>query len=138
MHTLAEAAEAVGGGDFERAVAIDRPDEIGVLADSFNDMVQRLKATREKLDAWNRELEEKVAERTTELEKSHRDLEQAYRELETLDQTKDDFLSLVSHELRTPLSSVLLYSEMLLDGLGQHKTVGAESPRPLGSTNLDG
>jgi TetR/AcrR family transcriptional repressor of uid operon len=28
--------------------------------------------------------------------------------------------------------------QMLLDGLGQHKTVGAGSPRPLGPTNLSG
>ena len=28
--------------------------------------------------------------------------------------------------------------QMLLDGLGQHKAVGAGSPRPLGSTNLSG
>lgn len=121
IHTLAESAKAVGREDLDKTVEIDRTDEIGVLAGAFNDMIGRLKISREKIESWNRELEEKVTERTAELEKSHKELEKAYKELETLDKTKDDFLSLVSHELRTPLSSVLLYSEMLLDGLADNE-----------------
>jgi len=117
IYHLADATKAVAQGQLDKTVPIKRTDEIGVLADSFNHMIKQLKVSREKIEAWNRELEAKVAERTRELEEKHHELEKAYRELKTLDKTKDDFLSLVSHELRTPLSSVLLYSEMLLDGL---------------------
>lgn len=114
---LADVTRAVAKGDLEQSVPITRSDEIGVLANSFNHMIQQLKVSREKIESWNRELELKVAERTRELKEKHHELEKAYEELKTLDKTKDDFLSLVSHELRTPLSSILLYSEMLLDGL---------------------
>lgn len=124
IHHLADATRAVAQGDLDQTVPIKRSDEIGILADSFNHMIQQLKVSREKIETWNRELETKVAERTSELkekhhelEKAHNELENAYEELKTLDKAKDDFLSLVSHELRTPLSSILLYSEMLLDGL---------------------
>ncbi len=114
---LAGATRAVASGDLDRKVSVEREDEIGVLAESFNNMIDQLKASREKIEAWNRELEASVQERTRELEAKHAELGRAYEALKTLDKAKDDFLSLVSHELRTPLSSILLYSEMLLDGL---------------------
>ncbi|GAJ01692.1 unnamed protein product, partial [marine sediment metagenome] len=117
IYHLADATRAVAQGDLEQTVPINRTDEIGILADSFNHMIEQLKVSREKIESWNRELEARVAERTTELEEKHNELGKAYEALKTLDKAKDDFLSLVSHELRTPLSSILLYSEMLLDGL---------------------
>jgi len=117
IYNLADATRAVAQGDLDQPVPIKRSDEIGILADSFNHMIEQLKVSRGKIESWNRELEIKVAERTTELKEKHNELEKAYEALKTLDKAKDDFLSLVSHELRTPLSSILLYSEMLLDGL---------------------
>jgi serine phosphatase RsbU (regulator of sigma subunit) len=41
---LARAAEAVAGGDLQAKVDIERPDEIGTLARSFNKMAHNLKA----------------------------------------------------------------------------------------------
>jgi len=117
IYRLADATRAVAQDNLDLTVPVNRTDEIGILASSFNHMIRQLKVSREKIKAWNRELEAKVRERTKELEEKHRELEKAYEALKTLDTAKDDFLALVSHELRTPLSSVLLYSEMMLDGL---------------------
>jgi len=126
IYRLADATGAVARGDLDQKVPIRRSDEIGILADSFNHMISQLKVSREKIEAWNRELEAKVTERTEELEEKHYELEKAYEELKTLDKAKDDFLSLVSHELRTPLSSILLYSEMLLDGIADFESSRTE------------
>jgi signal transduction histidine kinase len=52
-------------------------------------------------------MEEKVAQRTAELEKAN-------TRLLELDRLKSDFLSTVSHELRTPLTSIRSFSEILL------------------------
>ncbi len=117
IYRLADATRAVAQDNLDLIVPVNRADEIGILASSFNHMIRQLKVSRERIKAWNRELEAKVHERTKELEEKHRELEKAYEALKTLDTAKDDFLALVSHELRTPLSSVLLYSEMMLDGL---------------------
>ncbi|MGD8626384.1 MAG: response regulator [Anaerolineae bacterium] len=56
----------------------------------------------------NQELEDRVRQRTAELEK-------AYRELELLDRNKSDFIQVIAHELRTPLTLIRGYSQMMLE-----------------------
>jgi PAS domain S-box-containing protein len=60
------------------------------------------------LQRANAELEGRVVERTTELNKANAELERANR-------TKDEFLANMSHELRTPLNSIMGLSESLLE-----------------------
>jgi signal transduction histidine kinase len=43
-------------------------------------------------------------------------LQKSNDKLRTLDETKDDFISMASHQLRTPLTSVKGYVSMVLDG----------------------
>jgi len=61
-----------------------------------------------RIEGFNRELEQKVKERTAALR-------QAYDDLKQIDHLKDDFLSSMSHELLTPLTSIQSFSEILLD-----------------------
>lgn len=97
VKNIAHSAEKIAQGNFDHKILSKRNDEIGILAHSFNTMTEQLKTLIEEKDIRNRELEE------------------ANKELQTLDKSKDDFLSLVSHELRTPLSSILVYADILLD-----------------------
>ncbi|MBU0672478.1 MAG: GAF domain-containing protein [Candidatus Margulisbacteria bacterium] len=57
----------VSKGDFSFRVQPDSNDEIGDLANYFNDMSDEIKRSREIMQQWNRELETKVAERTEDL-----------------------------------------------------------------------
>lgn len=54
----------------------------------------------------NRELEDKVEERTIALEQRNTELAHANQELQRLDEMKSEFVSLVSHELRAPLTTL--------------------------------
>ena len=60
-----------------------------------------------RLQRENRKLEERVRERTTELERALATEREAADRLRALDEMKNTFLTAVSHELRTPLTSVL-------------------------------
>ncbi len=59
------------------------------------------------VQAYSQAMEEKVRQRTAELE-------EANARLRELDRLKSEFLSTVSHELRTPLTSIRSFSEILL------------------------
>ena len=83
-------------------------DEIGDLVRNFNQMAQRLQEDQDEMRLLYSGLEEKVQERTLELE-------QANRRLQELDQLKSKFLSTVSHELLTPLFSIKGSAQILQD-----------------------
>ncbi|HVW23187.1 MAG TPA: GAF domain-containing sensor histidine kinase [Candidatus Saccharimonadales bacterium] len=69
----------------------------------------RQSLTYEQLLLANLELQKRVDE-------ANHKLSQAKQKLRTLDETKDDFISMASHQLRTPLTSVKGYLSLLLEG----------------------
>ncbi|MCE5270027.1 HAMP domain-containing histidine kinase [bacterium] len=126
IYSLAEATQEVARGEFGLRVELERKDELGVLADSFNEMSTRLKTSRDEFDALNQELEKRVSESTSELVARYGELQSTLSQMRSLNAAKDDFISLVSHELRTPLSSIQLFSETLLHGLSKEETKRAD------------
>ena len=62
------ATRAIAEGDLSRRAPESGSDEVFFLARSFNQMVEKLGAAQEDLEALNRSLEERVADRTAELE----------------------------------------------------------------------
>lgn len=69
-----------------------------------------IEKSKKSLEEINQNLEEKVKERTGELQK-------AAEKLAKLDRAKTDFLNLISHEIKTPLTSIMGYSELLKNNL---------------------
>lgn len=69
-----------------------------------------LKTNKEQLKSMNRWLEEKVKERTMQLQKANEDLV-------NLEKAKAEFLRLMSHEIRTPLNGIIGPVKLLKDEL---------------------
>lgn len=86
-------------GDLKQRARVFKNNEIGKLSIAFNSMAEEL---HKHID----NLEEKVTERTSELEKTNTELEHAKVEAEKALEMKDEFLSLISHEFRTPLNVI--------------------------------
>ncbi|HEY4111102.1 sensor histidine kinase [Puia sp.] len=92
LDRLMRATTVIADGDYSSRVPVDRQDEIGKLAVSFNAMITQVRHTQE-------DLEEKVQRRTQELEAVNKELEA--------------FSYSVSHDLRAPLRAVSGYTMML-------------------------
>lgn len=81
-----------------------------------------LKEARERLLMANRELEQKVSERTEHLKTANEKLNELNKELllakekaEASDRLKTAFLNNISHEIRTPLNGILGFAAFLSD-----------------------
>ncbi len=66
-----------------------------------------IKHNREQLQMLNKNLEDKVRERTLQLQQTNEELKEAHEKLLELDMAKSEFLQLISHEIRTPLNGIL-------------------------------
>ncbi len=106
--SLVRTSRAIAGGDLARRTGIRRNDEIGVLANTFDEMTENLQ------------------QRTLELEETNRILEQ-------MDRTKMRFIQVSAHELRTPLTLVQGYAQMM-----QMKAVGSKDLEKYSNGIQDG
>ncbi|MDX9839533.1 MAG: HAMP domain-containing protein, partial [Azoarcus sp.] len=118
---ISQAASRVAQGDLDAHVDIARQDEIGQLSRSFNQMVDALQQSRTQVRFYNQALEQKVAERTHELDELNRTLDQRVRdeiskrkEQETLliHQSRlaamGEMIGAIAHQWRQPLNALSL------------------------------
>ena len=90
-------------------------DEVGVLIESFNEMLNQIEGRDRELLLHREHLEEQVAARTAELTRVNRELAAARDAAEAASRAKSEFLANMSHEIRTPINGILGMTELALD-----------------------
>ncbi len=98
----------VASGDLEHRLGVQGNDELSELAGAFNGMATDLAAARQEARQWAGTLEQRVAEKTGEVERAHKRLVEVEK-IASLGKLS----AAVAHEINNPLAGILTYAKLL-------------------------
>jgi two-component system NtrC family sensor kinase len=119
VKALIHGTERIRTGDLDYRIPLQSRSEMGRLASSFNEMAEDLGQAQGELKEWTHTLEERVEEKTRNLQQAQEHLVQREKmaSLGTL-------AAVVAHEINNPLSGVLTYAKLV------HKMMQGKGPGP--------
>lgn len=117
---MADTSKVIAEGNFEVSFDYSADDSIGQLGNSLTSMGSQLKKNfaeiekqKDMLEDYAKNLEVKVAQRTTELSESNKELKKAYQRVLELNEDKNEFLGIAAHDLKNPLIAISSFAEIL-------------------------
>jgi signal transduction histidine kinase/ActR/RegA family two-component response regulator len=108
LSLLEAGIHSVSRGKLEPIQISKTGDEIEFLGESFNRMIDTLASSKEEIQEYHELLEQRIRQRTEELEESTLSAQAA-------SQAKSEFLANMSHELRTPMNGVIGMLDITLE-----------------------
>jgi two-component system NtrC family sensor kinase len=123
--------ERLAQGDLSVEIDLQRTDELGVLAQSFNRMARSLREADAELRDWSRTLEDRVEQKARELEQLNAGLVQIEKAA-----SLGNMALTVAHELNNPLSGILTNARLTARRLGQQLPEGEGRDRLLHGLEL--
>jgi two-component system, NtrC family, sensor kinase len=108
IKTLEAGTERLSQGELGYQIDVDSRDEVGDLARSFNSMSVQLRDANEQVVAWTKTLEDRVAQKSQELQRAH-DHALRFEKMASIGK----MAAVVAHEINNPLSGILTYAKLL-------------------------
>jgi len=106
---LAQGMRKVAAGDLDFKININRKDEIGELANTFNTMSDELRKAKNEQMEWGNTLEKKVQEKTEAIHRAQQQLIHSEK-LASLGRMAAG----VAHEINSPLTGIITFGHLLL------------------------
>jgi signal transduction histidine kinase len=113
IRRLRNAAQNIARGNFGTKIEVNSSDEIGQLANQFENMKQSIQYT-------NQNLNQIVYDRTKKLEEAIKQLDLANKQLKLNEKAQKEFINVAAHELRTPIVPILGLSELLYSQMNKN------------------
>jgi len=111
-------------GNLDVTIALERSDELGDLAKSFNRMARSLKEADAELRSWSQTLEDRVRRKTEELEQMNQQMIRVERTA-----SLGRMAATVAHELNNPLSGILTYAKLSAKRVGRTMPDGEDKTK---------
>jgi len=130
-HALRRGTERLADGDLSVEIDLRGSDELGQLAASFNRMARSLRDADAELRDWSHTLEDRVHQKT-------RELEHLTAQMVQVEKTSSlgRMAATVAHELNNPLSGILTYAKLTSRRLGRLVPEGADRQKALDGLEL--
>ncbi|MBC8507108.1 MAG: PAS domain-containing protein [Anaerolineales bacterium] len=108
LHFLNAAAQRIANGDFITPISLDRGDEIGVLAKSFDNMRTKVQNAMDEINEWNMELDQRVHQRTMEVEAAQEEARLARDYLQAIIDGLSDDLIVIDSDFKVCLANAVV------------------------------
>jgi len=118
LDNMVTTMQAFAGGDYNKR-AKDFPGEFGILSKEFNHMAEQIYEQQEKLRLINLELEQRVVERTAELNDKIDEVTRTRQEMIQSEKMAalGQLVAGIAHEINTPLGAINSSAGILSNGL---------------------
>ncbi len=93
IEALVAGTQAVAAGDMNVSIPVKSRDQLGQMAESFNAMIANLRTARAEVEAQQRTLEERVLQRTSDLQHTLEQLQRSTEERQRLSATLQEISS---------------------------------------------
>lgn len=117
IQALTRGTERLSEGELGYQIDVNSQDEVGELAHSFNGMSLQLRAANEEIVCWAVTLEDRVEQKTKELQRAHDHVLQVEKMA-----SLGKMAAVVAHEVNNPLSGILTYAKLLRKWIASGQT----------------
>jgi two-component system NtrC family sensor kinase len=113
---LFKGTQRIAAGDLDSRISVQGEHELALLGDAFNRMADELRTARNEVTEWSHSLEDKVKEKSDELERAQRQVMQMEKMA-----SLGKLAATVAHELNNPISGMLTYVRLVERELGDQE-----------------